>query len=120
MFVQEQQLCMEGEERSVSVTPNLVWNAAKHHLVNRKMAYWLVKRNRTLPMPENDLEFKEVLREVSGGKYGGCCLPTIKNQIVQMTAVVTLHLKKPIAQMLEEKLLPCMVADLWSESPKKP
>ena len=32
-----------------------------------------------------------------------------------MTAVATLHLKNQIAQLLEEKLLPCMAADLWTE-----
>ena len=45
------------------------WTPERRHLLCRKIAYWLVKRNRPLTLVERDTELRDVFLELSGGRF---------------------------------------------------
>ncbi|KAL5486756.1 hypothetical protein EMCRGX_G019277 [Ephydatia muelleri] len=60
------------------------WTPERRHLLCRKIAYWLVKRNRPLTLVEHDTELRDVFLELSGGRFDGCSHHEIQKHLLQM------------------------------------
>jgi hypothetical protein len=91
------------------------WTPERRHLLCRKIAYWLVKRNRPLTLVERDTELRDVFLELSGGRFDGCSHHEIQKHLLQMVAVGTKCLKQQISDLVHDGLQLALAADLWSD-----
>ncbi|KAL5505608.1 hypothetical protein EMCRGX_G007072 [Ephydatia muelleri] len=91
------------------------WTPERRHLLCRKIAYWLVKRNRPLTLVERDTELRYVFLELSGGRFDGCSHLEIQKHLLQMVAVGTKCLKQQISDLEHDGLQLALAADLWSD-----
>ena len=91
------------------------WTPERRHLLCRKIAYWLVKRNHPLTLVERDMELRDVFLELSDGRFDGCSHHEIQKHLLQMVAVGTKCLKQQISDLVHDGLQLALAADLWSD-----
>ena len=91
------------------------WTPERRHVLCRKIAYWLIERNRPLTLVERDTELQDVFLELSGGRFDGCNHHEIQKLLLQMVAVGTKYLKQQISDLVHDGLQLALAADLWSD-----
>ena len=91
------------------------WTPERRHLLCRKIAHWLVKRNSPLTLVERDTELRDVFLKLSGGRFDGCSHHEIQKHLLQMVAVGTNNLKQQISDLVHDGLQLALAADLWSD-----
>ncbi|KAL5503559.1 hypothetical protein EMCRGX_G010526 [Ephydatia muelleri] len=112
---QSKTLQIDGVKNTLVMDVLPKFTTERRHVICRKIAYWLVRRNRPLTMVERDSELREVFLEISSGRFNGCSHHEIQKHILQMVAVATENLKHRIAEVIGEGLHPALAADLWSQ-----
>ena len=112
---QSKTLQIDGVKNTLVMDVLPKFTTERRHAICRKIAYWLVRRNRPLTMVERDSELREVFLEISSGRFNGCSHHEIQKHILQMVAVATENLKLRIADVIGEGLRLALVADLWSQ-----
>ena len=89
---------------------------AKKMACHRKLALWIVRRNRPLTISEKDIELREWAEELSFGAYQ---LPN-KNQVWQQILMLenegSIKVKEIISAMKSEGIEISIATDIWSEN----